>query len=583
MQNLIKTTIYLVASLLLLSCLSSYADEEKATYYTFVMYKAPNKSKWQLPSYPIKPGSYRFQIVYMNPHDEDHNLPWIALRGEFEFVYEDVNNKIQGVKAINKYTLDQQTADANNPEPNTAFSLWSINSWKKEGPKWVQPLIVQMNKLRKDAGKAGGTQNPNFIRFLIRQKKLEDIWNYKNKQYHIYRLHYLKDQLSQEKKIEIISRFIQPSQTPINDITRLKGWVDQQKSGFTSAFYLGKPDDKHQNFFQDFKKIFYKKFNLTQSVQPSSLTTETNNQNKVITDNTDWLSILLAILFVLIIAIISIAVYFEKELKLLIKSKKTNYKPDDKYSDNEQTQPAADPKRDQDNRESAIDNSKYEFDELKKELQQEISNELVTAKKELQKNSYNTQVATPEIDYTQLVEIEVKKYLNKNLNTYLKSYLEPYIKNKPTSDKTLHNKINDIQAYTTTTSKPPQKPTDNTITQIKTLLLSNKSVDDEAALNSLNTNVDPFMFITSVVGNCLKLNQPLTHYQRLNDAIKNLTNNKVSLLIPSVGDDVNTVEHNVVGQQTVSKGKLNVVASLIRPGVKSDGVIKRKAEVVQNV
>jgi hypothetical protein len=120
------------------------------------------------------------------------------------------------------------------------------------------------------------------------------------------------------------------------------------------------------------------------------------------------------------------------------------------------------------------------------------------------------------------------------------------------------------------------------IDKIKAILLSMKSVN-ESALNTLDTNVDPCTFITNVVANCLKLNQPDTHYQRLTNAIANLTGGKAALIISSVGDDIRPEEHNVVGQQTVTKGKLNVVASLIRPGVKCDNIIKRKAEVIQNV
>ncbi len=574
MQNLIKTSLYLIASLWMLGCLPSYAAEKTATYYTFVMYKAPYAQQWEIPSNPKAiPGSYRFQIVYMNPY-ENRAVEWLALRGEFEFVKDPAG----GVKLAKKYTLDEHTADANNSEPNRAFSLWSINSWEEKGRKWVQPLIAEMNRILTKAD-SGGSPDPNFIRFLIRQKKVEDNWTDNDKKYHIYRLHFFKNH-KPNHQIEIISRFIAPNNKPATDIDTLIKWLNQQKNGFTSAFYLGKPDLKHEEFFQDFKNFFYKNFNLTQPVQPSSSTTETNNQNKVITDNTDWTSIILAILVVLIVVIIVIALYFEDLKKLLQQSKK-----DDDGNSQE--------KRDQDNRESAFNNvSKNEFNKLKKDLQQEIRNELITAKNDLQTNSYNTQ-ATPEIDNNKLsllVEMAVKKYLDKNLGSYLNLHLKGY-KNQTTSAKKNQQAVktsSDNRNYTQkdippTIPKQLKKPTDNTIIQIKTLLLSNKSVDDEAALNSLNTNVDPCIFITSVVGNCLKLNQPLTHYQRLNGAIKELTNNKISLLIPSVGDNINPKEHNVVGQQTVSKGKLNVVASLIRPGVKCDGVIKRKAEVVQNV
>jgi hypothetical protein len=102
-------------------------------------------------------------------------------------------------------------------------------------------------------------------------------------------------------------------------------------------------------------------------------------------------------------------------------------------------------------------------------------------------------------------------------------------------------------------------------------------------LNTLDFSVKPCAFVTDVVANCLKLKQPATHYQRLANAIAKLTGGKVALIISNVGDDIRPEEHNVVGQKTVTKGKQNVVVSLIRPGVKCDNVIKRKAEIIQSV
>jgi len=564
MSKLIKTTIYLVASLLLLSCLPNYADEEQiATYYTFVMYKAPNDSQWELPSYPIKAGSYRFQIVYMNPH-EDNNLQWIALRGEFEF---EKDTREGGVKLKNTYTLNL------NPQ-------FTENKLKNAISQSSKPLIDKMNKLRRS-----GDSIPNFIRFLIRQTNgVEDKWTYNGKPYHIYRLHYLKDQLRQEKQTEIISRFINPNQPPATDINELKKWVDDNEN-FKLAEYLGKPDNRHVNFYKKFKAWFNKRYYYNHINKPNSesMSEEENDSN--------WVSIILAILFVVIV-IISIIFYFKDKLKGFLLKYKKNYVSKSEFDNlkkellqiNNQLIKLA-PLDIDDNKLSQLVETEIKtnldknfgnyFHLLKKELQPQINNELA-------------QLVPAEIDYNQLsqfIETEVRKYLNKNLNTYLKSYLEPYIKNEPTSAQTLPDKINDIQAYTTptTTPKPPQKPTDNTITQIKTLLLSNKLLNDEAALNSLDTNVDPCTFVINLVGNCLKFNQPLNYSHNINEAIKNITNNKISLLIPNVGDDISAKEHNIMGQQIVNKGKLNVVGVFIRPGVKCDGVIKRKAEVIQNV
>ncbi|MDM8563690.1 hypothetical protein QUF54_10085, partial [Candidatus Marithioploca araucensis] len=127
-----------------------------------------------------------------------------------------------------------------------------------------------------------------------------------------------------------------------------------------------------------------------------------------------------------------------------------------------------------------------------------------------------------------------------------------------------------------------RQPHNNVVDKIKTILLSMKSVE-EGALKTLDFSVKPCAFVIDVVANCLKLNQPATHYQRLANAIAKLTGGKVALIISSVGDEIRPEEHNVVGQKTVTKGKQNVVVSLIRPGVKCDNVIKRKAEIIQSV
>jgi hypothetical protein len=133
-------------------------------------------------------------------------------------------------------------------------------------------------------------------------------------------------------------------------------------------------------------------------------------------------------------------------------------------------------------------------------------------------------------------------------------------------------------------SPQPVSPSVNKVTeQLKNIFVSMKSIDDETGLNASGVNVEPCDFVIQVVGNYLKLNQPVAYYERLDQAIQNLTDKKVSLIIPNVGDDVDSAEHNVLSQQTVTKGKLNVVASLARPGVKCDDAIRRKAEVVQNI
>jgi len=197
------------------------------------------------------------------------------------------------------------------------------------------------------------------------------------------------------------------------------------------------------------------------------------------------------------------------------------------------------------------------------------------------KNAMKNQIKT-------YLDGKFEKELNKSIELYAERYWKEFIEKKggknPVHSSTTHSKSLKVtsQAQGKSRSQLPNVATNDVIDKIKAILLSMKSVN-ESALNTLDTNVDPCTFITNVVANCLKLNQPETHYQRLTNAIADLTGGKAALIISSVGDDIRPEEHNVVGQQTVAKGKLNVVASLIRPGVKCDNIIERKAEVIQNV
>jgi len=140
-----------------------------------------------------------------------------------------------------------------------------------------------------------------------------------------------------------------------------------------------------------------------------------------------------------------------------------------------------------------------------------------------------------------------------------------------------------IQADQRTQEKQPNQVVEikpNKVVEIKTVLISMNAVD-KAEIEHLETTTDPCTFVTQVVSQCLELNQPITFYRRLNESIQNLTDEKVSLILPNEGDDTNQEEHKVVQQQTVTKGRTNVIASVIRPGVRCDGTVKRKAEVVQ--
>jgi hypothetical protein len=199
---------------------------------------------------------------------------------------------------------------------------------------------------------------------------------------------------------------------------------------------------------------------------------------------------------------------------------------------------------------------------------------------------------------------QFKKGLNTTLESYAENHLDTYLKqmrednlvltrryatpiNPQTVKKTA---LYDSETRETLTSagKPMAESqnvdseTDEVIEKMKMVLSSLDSVDKKA-LEDLSVCAEPCLFLNHVVADCLKLNQPVTHYQRLDHAIAELTEGKVTLIIPNVGDEFIPAEHNAVAQQTANKGKLNVVATLARPGIKCDNVVRRKAEVVQTV
>ncbi len=180
--------------------------------------------------------------------------------------------------------------------------------------------------------------------------------------------------------------------------------------------------------------------------------------------------------------------------------------------------------------------------------------------------------------------VRFKKELNQQLQVYAENYWNQLVRKPQSKEIATQTRLDKESAQiastnNASTSQKAESADSKVIEKLKSIFLSIKSVDEDA-LNLLNATVEPCTFVTNVVANCLKPNQPITHYQSLDSAIKELTGSKVSLIISNVGDDIRQEEHNVVSQQTVTKGNLNIVASLIRPGVKCDNVIRRKAEVV---
>ncbi len=229
--------------------------------------------------------------------------------------------------------------------------------------------------------------------------------------------------------------------------------------------------------------------------------------------------------------------------------------------------------------------------------------------------SHSLKKLSQEDKFEEVVRQQVLAYLNHNqfknglkmtLESYADNYLNKFIEENAVSTmprysthstmgtkkgaKTTQKMMDEPQARETATamvkpipeSQQPDSAANEVIDKIKTVLSSMDSVD-KAALNRLDVSAEPCIFLNNVVANCLKLNQPVTHYQRLDHAIGELTEGFVALIIPNVGDEFIPAEHNAVAQQTANKGKLNVVATLARPGIKCDNAVLRKAEVVQTV
>jgi hypothetical protein len=185
-------------------------------------------------------------------------------------------------------------------------------------------------------------------------------------------------------------------------------------------------------------------------------------------------------------------------------------------------------------------------------------------------------------EFSDLVKQQVEHYLNetfkkeleKQLLRYAQTYWNQFLKDKKST-------LPKTESPPKTSATETTSSATDSVKELKALLLKMKAVD-EAALNRLDTSVEPCIFMTNMVANCLKLNQPISEYQHLSNAIEDLTAGKITLLIPNIGDEIVEEENNVVGHQTVTNGVLDVVATLIRPGVKCDESVRRKADVIQN-
>jgi hypothetical protein len=648
----LQVVAYVVATLLLWAGLSfapSYADEAEVTYYAFVTYKLEGESAWKTAyQFPLlHPGIYRFQIVMFPKSLEGKSPNWYALRGEIEFETDPGG----GVKVKKRHTLEDQEETS---------GLWAIaettetaplNNWAFVRQEKLLPIIERMKLLKK------GSPDPNIMRFLLLYQKAKDSWQLAGKKYRLYRLHYLEAELINNNKYKTaLSRFLNPGEEPTTDIEQLQEWLDEQDS-FKSAGYLGKPDDKHKEFYAAFK-TWFNQLNFSQPDEE-----EDNGE-----ESSSWLWLVLGVLFVIIVAVIGREVWVHAERA---PSRLSGYDDDDDTEEgirkpslfNQLKQKTAATIANRTTKSSNDYVSKTELKQLMKKLAnnvQPLENRLTKLEKEF--SSANLHIKQQlEVMNKKLIELEkqpktapsqrggnqvsstammssyvskaefadavekvirqklltqteklqnlsksesVENIVRQQLNLYFgteqfqrtvadqlefSTKTNPYLKNQtPALPKKAPQPLQETKpivntaAEPTQESQPPNTTTNDVIDKIKTVLLSMKSVE-EAALNTLDANVEPCTFVANVVANGLEPNQPATHYQRLDRSIQEITDGKVSLIIPNVGEDINQDEHNATSTQTATKGKQNTIASLIRPGVKCDNDIRCRAEVVQTV
>jgi len=126
--------------------------------------------------------------------------------------------------------------------------------------------------------------------------------------------------------------------------------------------------------------------------------------------------------------------------------------------------------------------------------------------------------------------------------------------------------------------------------KIKTVLLSMKSVD-ETALMTLDVGVEPCLFVTNVVTKCLKLNQPVTHYQRLDSAITEIyqalvtwletVSGNVQLIVPKIDQAYESDQHEMIEHRSV-KGRANRILEIKLPGLRCNDAVQLKAQVVSS-
>ncbi|HHB92458.1 MAG TPA: hypothetical protein ENK59_04500 [Thioploca sp.] len=102
-----------------------------------------------------------------------------------------------------------------------------------------------------------GYPDPNLMRFLILNRNTNDSWQWQNKTYNLYRLHYFDpDSMSQNEYKQAISHFINPNETPTNDVKQLKAWLNDKEELTLLSQHAGVAKDNYEELHEYFRTWF---------------------------------------------------------------------------------------------------------------------------------------------------------------------------------------------------------------------------------------------------------------------------------------------------------------------------------------
>jgi hypothetical protein len=136
------------------------------------------------------------------------------------------------------------------------------------------------------------------MRFLILRRNISESWQFKNKNYHVYRLHYFdSDNIFQDEHKLALSYFIGPNETPTSDVVQLKARLNNTEELTLLAQHASTSGNKYEELHEYFRVWFN---NL--------LTTETLPE---LSDDDNYLA---EYWWLLIILVIVILVYRNKKI-----------------------------------------------------------------------------------------------------------------------------------------------------------------------------------------------------------------------------------------------------------------------------